>query len=135
MLLFCIAVSPIGYFTVNPYAKILGAERGLSESFIVSMIMASGAASAWAGLCSGSYAITSAQKRGFNPYYITIGVTLGLSGRRFWFFMLVIILSFAFGGFAGITPMLAVDYYGSKYIGTVISMLSVAVLISSFASR
>jgi OFA family oxalate/formate antiporter-like MFS transporter len=136
MLLFCIAVGPIGYFTVNPYAKILGAERGLSESFIVSMIMASGAASAMGRLVFGKLCDNFGARNAASILYcITIGVTLGLSlAGGFWFFMLVIILSFAFGGFAGITPMLAVDYYGSKYIGTVISMLSVAVLISSFAS-
>lgn len=136
MLLFCIAVGPIGYFTVNPYAKILGAERGLSESFIVSMIMASGAASAIGRLVFGKLCDNFGARNVASVLYcITIVCTLGLSlAGGFWFFLLVIILSFAFGGFAGITPLLAVDYYGGKYIGTVISMLSVAVLISSFAS-
>ena len=136
MLLFCIAVGPVGYFTVNPYAKILGLERGLSESFIVFMIMASGAASAAGRLVFGKLCDNFGSRNVASVLYcITLGCTLGLSlAAGFWFFMLVIILSFAFGGFAGITPLLAVDYYGGKYIGTVISMLSVAVLITSFAS-
>lgn len=44
------------------------------------------------------------------------------------------LLTFAFGGFAGISPSLGVDYFGGENIGTVISMLSIAVLASSFLS-
>jgi OFA family oxalate/formate antiporter-like MFS transporter len=50
------------------------------------------------------------------------------------FYLLIILLTCAYGGTAGISPMLAVDYYGSENTGTSFGMLMIAVLISSLLS-
>lgn len=136
LLLFCVAVGPIGYYTVNPIAKILGAERGLSESLIVTMIMASGIGSALGRLVCGKLSDNIGARNMFSILFcVSMGCSLGLAfARGIAFYALVVLLTFAFGGFAGITPSLGVEYFGSENVGTVISMLSVAILISSFAS-
>ncbi len=98
------------------------------------MIMASGVGSAVGGL-SRYYATTSRQKCVFHSLLHFDRVRVGLAfARDIWFYVLVILLTCAFGGFAGITPSLGVDYFGGENIGTSISMLSVAILVSSFVS-
>lgn len=136
MLIFCVAAGPIGYFSVSPHAKLLGAERGLSDPLIVSMIMLTGIGSAVGRLLFGKLCDNIGARNVLSILFcLSMGCSAGLAfARGIWFYILAILLTCAFGGFAGITPSLGTYYFGGENVGTIISMLSVAILISSFAS-
>jgi len=136
LLFICTVVESIGYYTINPLAKILGAERGLSETIIVYMIMCSGIASALGRIFCGKLSDVIGSRNMFSLLFITsiISIICLAFAQNIAFFCFVTLLTFAFGGFAGISPSLGVDYFGGENVGTVISMLSIAVLTSSFLS-
>lgn len=136
LLLFCLMVAPFAYYSINPFMKILGAERGLSETGILSMVMVTGFASAVGRLLFGKACDHIGSR---NVMALILGVSLIciflLSfARGTLFYLLVILLTAAYGGAAGITPVLAIDYFGNKNTGTTFGMLMIAVLISSLGS-
>lgn len=136
LLLFCLMIAPFAYYTINPLMKILGVSRGLSETAVLSMVMATGFASALGRLLFGKACDHIGSR---NVMALILGVSLTcillLSfARGAFFYVLIILLTAAYGGTAGITPVLAVDYYGSENTGTTFGMLMVAVLISSLGS-
>jgi len=136
LLLFCLMIAPFAYYTINPLMKILGISRGLSESGVVSMVMATGFASAAGRLLFGKACDHIGSRRAMALILgISLTCILLLSfARGIFFYALVILLTTAYGGTAGITPVLAVDYYGSENTGTTFGMLMIAVLISSLGS-
>ncbi len=136
LLMICLIIAPFAYNTVNPLMKILGAERGLSETVIGSMIMVSGIASAIGRLLFGKMCDNTSSRNVFSILFLVSFVCiLGLAfAQGGLFYGLTILLTCAYGGIAGITPMLAVDYFGSENSGTSFGMLMIAVLFSSLLS-
>ncbi len=136
LLMICLIIGPFAYNTVNPLMKILGAERGLSETVLGSMIMVSGIASATGRLLFGKMCDNTSSRNVFSVLFLVSFVCiLGLAfaqGRLF--YGLILLLTCAYGGIAGITPMLAVDYFGSENSGTSFGMLMIAVLFSGLLS-
>lgn len=136
LLLICVAIGPFAFNTVNPMMKILGMQRGLSELIVGSLIMISGVASAAGRLLFGKLCDNIGSRNVLSILYvISFACILGLAfAKGAWFYLLIILLTCAYGGTAGISPMLAVDYYGSENTGTSFGMLMIAVLISSLLS-
>lgn len=136
MLLLCLMIAPFAYYTISPLMKILGISRGLSEAGVVSMVMATGFASAAGRLLFGKACDLIGSR---NVMTAILGISLVCIllmsfARGMFFYVLVVLLTMAYGGTAGITPVLAVDYYGGENTGTTLGMLMVAVLASSLGS-
>lgn len=136
LLLICLMIAPFSYYTINPLMKMLGIDRGLSETVVVTMVMMTGIASAAGRLLFGKVCDNIGSR---NVLTIILSISLicilCLSfARGAFFYVLVTLLTCAYGGTAGITPVLAIDYYGNENTGTSFGMLMVAVLVSSLFS-
>lgn len=76
LLFICTLVESIGYYIINPLAKILGAERGLSEILIVYMIMCGGIASATGRIICGKLSDIIGSRNMFSILFITSIVSI-----------------------------------------------------------
>lgn len=109
----------IAYFLINPMMKSLGMERGLSEAVAITGIMVSSILN----VCGRLIAPWVSDKLGRKQMLIilfTISMCSVISlifAQGFLFLILVAFISFSYGGFFGIFPVIVAEYFGSQYSG------------------
>lgn len=107
------------YFLINPMMMSLGVDRGLTTTLAVTGVMISSILN----ICGRLIAPWLSDKLGRKPmliilFSISMASVLTLIIAQGYLFMLcVALVSFSYGGFFGIFPVIVVDYFGSKYSG------------------
>lgn len=119
MLIISMMLLTPAYFILNPLFKSLGEMRGLTEEMAVFALSITGIASAAGRLC----APWLSDKIGRKPslillYVISIAAVLALIGAQGGAYIaLILVVTFAFGGSAGVYPAINADYFGTKNAG------------------
>lgn len=107
------------YFLINPMMLSLGVERGLSSALAVTGVMISSILNISGRL----FAPWVSDKLGRKPMLIllfTISMASVLTliiAEGYLFILCVALVSFSYGGFFGIFPVIVVDYFGAQYSG------------------
>ncbi|MFI3171835.1 MAG: MFS transporter [Eubacteriales bacterium] len=107
------------YFLINPMMLSLGVERGLTEALAISGVMISSILNISGRLI----APWISDKVGSKVMLILLfAVSMGsvltlIIAEGFVFILCVALVSFSYGGFFGIFPVIVVDYFGTKYSG------------------
>ena len=107
------------YFLMNPMMKSLGLDRGLTESLAITGIMISSVLN----ICGRLIAPWTSDKLGRKTMLIILfvismtSVLTLISATGYLFLICVSMISFSYGGFFGIFPVIVVDYFGAQYSG------------------
>lgn len=132
LLLLCLLCLTSGYLMLNPMLKSLGQLRGLSEQIAVASVMITGLASAIGRLTA---AWLSDKIGGGRVLLLLYTITI-ISVLLLWhiqgnmFILLIALVTYAYGGCAGVTPILATDFFGTKYMSSNFGLVMVSVMIS-----
>lgn len=107
------------YFLINPMMKSLGLERGLTEVVALTGVMVSSILNIGGRLAAPWISDKVGRKQMLIVLFsISMGAVLCLTfATGYVFFVCVALVSFSYGGFFGIFPVIAADYFGSKYSG------------------
>ena len=131
LLFFYLCITP-AYLMINPMISSYGLSKGLSEQMALACVMVTGVASA-AGrlaLCWLTDHI-QAERILFVLYGMTIvAEALILKADGMLYMLLIAVISFGYGGSAGIMPVMVSDTFGMKHLSANISVMMVAVLLS-----
>ena len=116
------------YFIINPLLKSLGELRSLTEAAALAGVMATGMASA-AGRLLAPWLSDRLGRR--NVLFLLYGITLVsilllTFAQSYFFIVLIALISFAFGGSAGVYPAVTADYFGIKNNGTNYGLVMIA---------
>ncbi|MEA4853302.1 MAG: OFA family MFS transporter [Christensenella sp.] len=116
------------YFIINPLLKSLGELRSLSEAAALAGVMVTGMASAAGRLLAPWFSDRLGRKNVlFLLYAITLVCVLMLTfAQSYLFIVLIALISFAFGGSAGVFPAVTADYYGIKNNGINYGLIMIA---------
>lgn len=120
------------YFIINPLLKSLGEMRNLTEAAALAGVMVTGIASA-AGRLLAPWLSDRIGRRNvlFVLYGITLICVLMLTfAQSYLFIVLIALISFAFGGSAGVFPAITADYYGIKNNGINYGLVMIAFAVS-----
>jgi OFA family oxalate/formate antiporter-like MFS transporter len=133
------------FFILNPSFKSFAAERGLDESIGTVIVMMTGVANALGRL--GAPLLSDKmgrEKAAFTIILMTAVCALLLCfAKGFLFMATVAVISFCYGGYSGIYPVLTADYFGIKNVGSnygavmvgfAVSALTFPLIISLIAS-
>lgn len=107
------------YFLINPMMMSLGVNRGLTTALAITGVMISSILN----VCGRLIAPWVSDKLGRKPMLILlfslsmIAVLTLIIAQGYLFILCVALVSFSYGGFFGIFPVLVVDYFGSQYSG------------------
>lgn len=132
MLLVCLLCLTPAYLMLNPIIKSLGQMRGLPEKIAVISVMITGLASA----CGRLTAAWLSDKIGCIKVVLMLYTTTIASVLLLWhmrgnmFIVLIALIAYAYGGCAGVTPILATDFFGTTYMSSNFGLVMVSVMIS-----
>lgn len=120
------------YFIINPLLKSLGELRSLTEAAALAGVMATGMASA-AGRLLAPWLSDRIGRR--NVLFLLYGITLVsilllTFAQGYFFIVLIALVSFAFGGSAGVYPAVTADYFGIKNNGVNYGLIMIAFAVS-----
>ncbi|MBC5649308.1 OFA family MFS transporter [Christensenella tenuis] len=120
------------YFIINPLLKSLGELRSLTEAAALAGVMATGMASA-AGRLLAPWLSDRIGRR--NVLFLLYGITLVsilllTFAQSYFFIVLIALVSFAFGGSAGVYPAVTADYFGIKNNGVNYGLVMIAFAVS-----
>lgn len=120
------------YFIINPLLKSLGELRNLTEAAALAGVMVTGMASA-AGRLLAPWLSDRIGRR--NVLFILYGITLVciillIFAQSYAFIALIALVSFAFGGSAGVYPAVTADYFGIKNNGVNYGLVMIAFAVS-----
>ena len=120
------------YFIINPLLKSLGELRSLTEAAALAGVMATGMASA-AGRLLAPWLSDRLGRR--NVLFLLYGITLVsilllTFAQSYFFIVLIALVSFAFGGSAGVYPAVTADYFGIKNNGVNYGLVMIAFAVS-----
>ncbi len=107
------------YFLINPMMMSLGVNRGLTTALAITGVMISSILN----VCGRLIAPWISDKLGRKPMLIIlfsismIAVLTLIIAQGYLFILCVALVSFSYGGFFGIFPVLVVDYFGFQYSG------------------
>ncbi len=107
------------YFLINPMMMSLGIERGLTTALAITGVMISSILN----VCGRLVAPWVSDRIGRKPmlillFSVSMAAVLALIVAQGYFFILcVALVTFSYGGFFGIFPVIVVDYFGSQYSG------------------
>ncbi len=120
LLTFSLMLGTAAFFILNPSLKTLAPERGLNGAMGTALVMVTGVANAlgrlavpllsdkigrnWGALCTIAVTSICAATMCFAQSYLFMG--------------LVAVTAFCYGGFSGIYPLLAADYFGIKNVAS-----------------
>ena len=124
------------YYILNPIFKTLGQARGLSENLAVGGIMLTGVASASGRMVAAKMSDYIGSKRVVQSLYLIMiaCVILGIFAKGIVFLLVIFFVAFAYGGSAGINPVLITDLFGTKHIGSVLGLTGIAILAAGVLS-
>ena len=131
-LIICLLSLTAGYLMLNPMLKSLGEMRGLSEEIALIGVMITGLASAFGRLT----AAWLSDKIGCTKVMLFLYTVTMISVLLLWriqgnlFIVLIAFVAYAYGGCAGVTPILATDFFGIKYMSSNFGLVMVSVMIS-----
>ncbi|KMZ53535.1 MFS transporter [Dorea sp. D27] len=132
MLLICLLCLTPAYLMLNPLIKSLGELRGLSEKIAVISVMITGLASA----CGRLTAAWLSDRIGCKKVLLILYIATTLSVLFLWhirgnmFIVLIALIAYAYGGCAGVTPILATDFFGTEYMSSNFGLVMISVMIS-----
>lgn len=112
-------LSVIAYFLINPMLKSLGMTRGLSEAVAITGIMISSILN----VCGRLVAPWISDRFGRKQVLVALftismcSVLTLIFAQGTLFLILVAFISFSYGGFFGIFPVIVAEYFGPKYSG------------------
>lgn len=120
------------YFIINPLLKSLGELRSLTETAALAGVMATGMASA-AGRLLAPWLSDRLGRR--NVLFLLYGITLVsilllTFAQSYFFIILIALVSFAFGGSAGVYPAVTADYFGIRNNGVNYGLVMIAFAVS-----
>jgi len=132
MILVCLLSLTPAYLMLNPMIKSFGRLRGLSEEAAVASVMITGIASAAGRLTAAWLSDKIGGRRVLRILYvITIICILSIWHIEGWLFIVLIaLITYAYGGCAGVTPVLSTEYFGTRYMSTNFGLVMVSVMIS-----
>ncbi|EEG75361.1 MFS transporter [[Clostridium] hylemonae] len=135
MVLICLLCLTPAYLMLNPMIKSLGELRGLSEEIAVISVMITGLASALGRLTAAWLSDKIGCKRVLLMLYtitfVSILLLWNIHGNMF--IVLIALITYAYGGCAGVTPVLATDFFGTKYMSSNFGLVMISVMISGIA--
>ena len=136
LILICLMLLPPTYYILNPLFKTLGEARGLSKTFAVGGIMFTGIASAAGRFIAAKLSDYIGSKNVIRVLYLImmVSVILIIFAQGYWFTVVTLFIALAYGGCAGITPVLTVDYFGTKNIGAIFGLMMIAIMLSGLIS-
>ncbi|MEF9941241.1 MAG: MFS transporter [Lachnospiraceae bacterium] len=113
------ALAVPAYVLVNPLMKSLGMERGLTSSVALSGVLIASFANIVGRFTAPWISDRCGRKQVvFGLYIITMFAILGISiAEGPLFVVLISCVSFTYGGFVSVYPVLTADYFGIKYQG------------------
>lgn len=130
ILLFNLCITP-AYLMINPMIVSYGVSKGLSEQMALACVMVTGIASA-AGrltLCWLADRVR-AEKILFALYAATVAAeALMLDSGGALYMLLIAVISFGYGGSAGLMPVMVGNAFGMKHLSANISVMMVSVLL------
>lgn len=107
------------YFLINPMMMSLGVDRGLTTALAITGVMISSILN----VCGRLVAPWASDKLGRKTMLIILfcvsmtSVLTLIIAQGYLFILCVALVSFSYGGFFGIFPVIVVDYFGSQYSG------------------
>lgn len=115
------------YFLINPMMLSLGVDRGLSSALALSGVMMSSIFN-----ISGRFvAPWASDKFGLKPILLLlfsmsmISILVLVFAESYIFMICIAFVSFSYGGFFGIFPVIVVEYFGSQYSGMNYGMIMI----------
>lgn len=121
------------YFILNPLFLTLGEARGLSEAAALGSVMVTGIASAAGRLVAPWLSDRMKRKSVIMLLFVIMlaSVLLLIFAQGFFYIVLIALVTFAFGGSAGVYPAVTGDYFGAKNVGVNYGLVMVAFAISA----
>ncbi|MCE5188384.1 MAG: MFS transporter [Eubacteriales bacterium] len=135
LLVICLVCLTAPYLMLNTTMKSFAVARGLTAEMAVVTVMTTGIASAAGRIISAWMTDkTSVQTVLIMLFCLALtatGVLFYASG--IWFIAAIALVAFAYGGCAAITPLLAISFFGTKYMSSIMGLLIISAIIAGMA--
>jgi OFA family oxalate/formate antiporter-like MFS transporter len=135
LLLLCFLCLPPTYYILNPLLKTLGQQRGLPETAALGSVMITGIASAVGRLTAAGISDRIGPKKVIYILYglMFVSAVFLAFAQGYAFIALIAVISYAYGGCAGITPVITADFFGTKHLASNFGLVMIAIAISGLA--
>lgn len=112
-------VAVIAYFLINPMMKSLGVERGLTETVAIGGVMLSSVLNVAGRLTIPWVSDKLGRMRMIAVLFLVsmTAVVCLIFAQGYLFMICVALISYSYGGFFGMFPVVTADYFGAKYSG------------------
>ena len=120
------------YLMLNTTIKSFGMVRGLTADMAVVTVMITGIASALGRIVSAWMTDKTSVKTVLTALFCLTLVAMGALAfvGGVWFIVAIALVTFAYGGCAAISPILAISFFGTKYMSSNMGLLLVSAIIA-----
>lgn len=118
LVLVCFFFFPPAYYILNPLFKLLGEARGLNESLAVASVMITGVANVLGRFSAPAFSDAIGVKRVFYILFAIMFVSsLSIAfAQGIMFIVLIALVAYAYGGWAGIIPVITMELFGERHL-------------------
>lgn len=128
LVLICFFCFPPAYYILNPLFKLLGEARGLQEPVAVASVMITGIANVLGRFTAPALSDCVGVKKVFYMLFAIMFTSslLMAFAQGILFIVLIALISYAYGGWAGIIPCITVELFGARHLESNYGMVMIS---------